>query len=128
MPKVFIIEHPRNNVDISDAQKFGDIVCIFERDDRRCGVFHHAEFGRTILRRLEELGFDPDVDFICVVGAMLTVVTAIIAVSQYYDKFNALLFNSVNGSYVEKQFNENDWKGLRDGKEDKTTTRLNQRV
>lgn len=129
MPKVFIIEPPRNNIDVSDARKFGDIVYVFEVDDRRCGVFRHVLFGQTILQRLELHKFDPETDYVCVVGAMLTVSIAIITIAQYYDAFNVLLFNSVDDSYVEKRFDKNDWKGEHhDGTKNRTAAESTQRI
>ena len=125
MSKVFIIEPPRNNIDVSDAQKFGDIVYVFDYDDRRCGVWQHVLFGQTILQRLESLGFDPESDYVCVTGAMVTVTIAIITIAQYYDEFNTLLFNSVNNCYVGKRFKKSDWKGLNDGAKSRTTVKSN---
>ena len=125
MSKVFIIERPRNNIDVSDARKFGDIVYVFDHDDRRCGVWQITLFGQTILRRLESLGFDPESDYVCVTGAMVTVLIAIVAVAQRYDEFNALLFNAVNNCYVEKRFRKNDWKGLDDGTKNRTAVKSN---
>lgn len=124
MPKVFIIERPRSNIDVSDALKFGDIVYVFDCNDRRCGVWQITLFGQTVLRRLEFLKFDPKTDYVCVTGAMLTVSIAIIAIAQCYDEFNALLFNSVNNCYVEKRFRKNDWKGFCDGAKNRTTVGL----
>ena len=119
--RVFIIEPPRQSIDTSKAERYGDIVYVFGHDDRRCSVWSHVSFGQTVLRRLKELGFDVEADSICVVGAMVTVLIAVVAIAQRYEKFNVLLFNSVNGSYVLKQFDWNDWKG--NGNEtEKTTT------
>ena len=117
--RVFIIEPPRQNIDTSKAKQYGDIVYIFGHDDRRCSVWSHVSFGQTVLQRLEELNFDVEKDFVCIVGAMVTVLIAIVAVAQCYEKFSVLLFNRVDGSYVLKQFDWNDWKG--NGNETKRT-------
>lgn len=123
MPKVFIIEPVRQHIDVSKAQKFGDIIYVFEINDRRCSAFQIIHFGRTVLQRLEQLEFDPKLDFVCIVGAMLTVTIAIIAIAQRYDVFNVLLFNSVDDAYVEKRFDRNDWKGHYDGAKNRTAVR-----
>ncbi len=112
MSKVFIIEPPRQNIDTNKAREYGDIVYVFDHDDRRCSVWSHVNFGNTVLRRLVELGFDPEEDFVCIVGAMVTVLIAVVAVAQHYDEFKVLLFNSVDDSYVQKRFDRNDWKGI----------------
>lgn len=125
MNKVFIIEPPRQNIDVSKAETYGEIVYIFSPTSRRCSVFSHACFGQTVLQRLKELDFDFKADSICIVGAMVTVLTAIIAISQRYDEFNVLLFNSVDDSYVQKRFDKNDWKGCFNGTKSTTTVKSN---
>ena len=114
MSKVFIIEPPRHDIDTSKATEFGDIVYVFLPTSRRCSIWSHVHFGNTVLAQLKELNFNPNVDFICVVGAMTTISIAIIAISQYYDEFNVLLFNSVNDSYTQKRFCKGDWNGTKD--------------
>lgn len=125
MSKVFIIEPPRQNIDTSKAKEYGDIIYVFDHDDRRCSVWSHASFGQTVLQRLEELGFDPEKDSICVVGAMITVLIAVVAIAQRYEKFNVLLFNSIDDKYVQKLFNWNDWKGYHDETGNTTIAGLN---
>jgi len=109
MPKVFVIESLRRSVDLSKADSFGEIVYVFPRGFRRCGVFRHIEFGQTVLNRLHDLGFNSDEDFICIVGSMITVSIALVAIAQTHDVFKVLLFNSSDEMYIEKRFDSNDW-------------------
>ena len=125
MSEVFIIEPPRHNIDVSKAAKYGEIIYVFNYSDRRCSVWSHVSFGMTVLQRLKELGFDSKNDFICVVGSMVTVVIAFIAIAQHYDEFNVLLFNSIDDAYVQKRFNRYDWKGSYDEARDATVTEPN---
>lgn len=118
MPKVFIIEPPRNNIDVSKATEYGDIVYVFEHDDRRCSIFQCTEFGKTILDNLEVLKYDPDEDYICVVGALLTVTISLIAITQMYETFSLLLFDSVHNEYIKRRFHKMDWKGFENGVKD----------
>jgi len=111
MNRVFIIEPPRTYVDTSKASAFGDIYYVFNHEDRRCSVFHSAEFGRTVLDSLKTLKFDNKSDFICVVGPMLTVTISIVALSQTYDELKLLLFDSVHDKYVSRIFKKSEWKG-----------------
>jgi len=104
MAKVFIIEHPRNNIDVSKAADFGEIIYLFDKDDRRCSAWDHKRFGRRVLGRLKELGYNPTDDYICVVGAMLIVINSIIAIAQSHEAFTLLMFNSVENAYVSKAF------------------------
>ena len=104
MSKVFILEPVRSKLDVSKAREYGEIIYIFQRDARRCSVWDHKNFSLTVLRRLKALGYNYKTDFICVVGAILTVTIAIIALTQKYEEFNALFFNSVSGDYVKRNF------------------------
>ena len=125
MSKVFIIEPPRQNIDVSKAEQYGDIVYIFNHNDRRCSVWSHVDFGKTILQRLKELDFNVHEDSICVVGTMITIAITIVAVAQHFDAFSLLLFNSTTDSYVLKQFDKNDWKGCCDGAKNATVVKSN---
>lgn len=128
MSKIFIIEPPRHNIDVSKAQEYGDIVYVFDHDDRRCSVWSHVNFGNTVLRRLTELDFDPEEDSVCIVGAMVTVLIAVVAIAQHYDEFKVLLFNSVDDSYVQKRFDRNDWKGIWNETKNETPADATRRV
>ncbi len=114
MPKesrVFVIERPRNKIDVSKAEEYGDIIYIFDNEERRCTAWLHVEYGQMILGRLKTYHFDPKIDFICIAGAMLVITIYVIAVAQYYGEFKALLFDSRDDRYLQKKFNRNDWTG-----------------
>ena len=104
MANVYIVEHPRNNIDVSKAKAFGNIKYLFDNDDRRCSAWDTELFGQTILKRLHELKYKSSEDCICIVGAMLIVVNSVVAISQHYKAFNLLLFNSVENKYVLKTY------------------------
>jgi len=106
MSKVFVIEPPKQFFDMSSAKMFGEIVYIFDHEDRRCSAWDHVKFGQTVLSRLKALDFNNDKDSICIVGSMLTVSISIIAIAQHYSSFNVLLFHSVDDRYVAKRFNK----------------------
>ena len=121
MSKVFIIELPRRYVDTSKAEEFGEIVYVFLPTSRRCSVWEHVHFGETVLQRLKELNFNPWTDYVCIVGALVTVTIALITIAQSYDEFNVLLFNSVSGAYVQKRFER---KGQKNETENKAITNV----
>lgn len=110
-PRVFVIEHPRNQIDVSKAEEYGDIVFVFDNKDRRCTAWLHVEYGRMILRILKAYSFDPKIDFVCIAGTMLVMTIYIIVVAQYYDEFTVLLFDSRDDKYLQKKFDRNDWMG-----------------
>lgn len=110
--RVFMVEPTR--VDSSAAHDYGETVYIFNADTRRCSAFRTANFGIAVLKRLQEMKYDPLVDSVCLSGALLAVGTALVAIAQVYPRFNVLLFNSVDGKYVLRTFNADDWKGCID--------------
>lgn len=107
--RVFMVEPTR--VDSSAACDYGEAVYIFDADTRRCSAFRTASFGVAVLKRLQEMKYEPLVDSVCLSGSLLAVGTALVVIAQVYSKFNVLLFNSVDGKYVLRTFNANDWKG-----------------
>ena len=110
MPKhVFIVEPLKADIDVSKASRHGDVIYLFDINARRCSVFQHDKFGRAVLARLRDVKFDPQVDCVCVVGAILTLAVSISAIAQSYDEFDLLLFNSVEGNYVRRRFRKTDW-------------------
>jgi len=117
MAKVFIIEPPRRSINVLKAEEFGNLIYVFESNSRRCSAFQSVEFGKTVLKVLSEKGYDPVVDHICIVGSMLTVAIALVAIAQSCEHVNILLFDSVHGCYVSKHFNRSDWKEFKDAKD-----------
>lgn len=107
--RVFMVEPTR--VDSSAARDYGEVVYIFDADTRRCSAFRTANFGVAVLERLQDMQYDPLVDCVCLSGSLLAVGTALAVIAQVHSKFNVLLFNSVDGKYVLRTFNADDWKG-----------------
>jgi len=107
---VFVVETPRQGIDISKAGIYGDIIYLFGENCRRPSIFQTELFGNAILQRLKQFGYDPDIDSFCVAGSMLAVSIALISISQTFSKFNILMFNSTQSEYTLKRFNHEDWR------------------
>lgn len=107
--RVFLFEPTKANIDLSTALTFGEIVYIFSPGERRCSVFNSTSYCKSVIDKLKQSKFDKDNDYLCAVGSIISVTTAIIAISQVYDNFNLLLFNSLESSYVARQFDKNIW-------------------
>ena len=106
--RVFVIEPPRNELDINKASTFGNIAYLFDRDIRRHSVFKSKAFGADLLQRLEAVQYNPDQDYICIAGSMVTVCVSVIVIAQRYDAFTVLLFNSINDAYEARRFDCSD--------------------
>ena len=107
--KVFLFEPTKSNIDLSTALTFGEIEYVFSPGERRCSVFNSAAYCKSVIDKLDQLEFDKDNDYVCAVGSIISVTTAIIAISQVYPNFNLLLFNSLESAYVARQFNRSIW-------------------
>jgi len=104
--RVFLLEPTKANIDLTSALTFGDLIYIFPANKRRCSVFNSSAYCKAVINRLAECEFHKDNDYICAVGSMISVTTAVIAVAQLYENFNVLLFNSVEDSYVARRFSK----------------------
>lgn len=109
MSRVFILQAPKAHMDLSSCAKYGDIVTLFVDQERRPSVFDTEEFGKEVLQRLEKHNFDPTVDYICVTGAMVALITGLIAIACAYDDFMILLFSSNSVQYVAKKVGFSLW-------------------
>jgi len=107
MPKVILIEKPKANIDTSKAKDFGEIEYLFDNAQKRCSAFDTIKYQRYMLKKLEEINFDPDSDFICATGSVLVLTVCLIAIAQRYDRFKALIFSSTESQYVERIFDVN---------------------
>jgi len=106
VPRVIFIEHPRQNINTSSAEKFGEIEYLFDVDSRRCSVFSTEFFQRHIKESLIEINYDPKVDYVCVAGSMVVLAIALVTIAKNYDDFKVLLFSSTENRYIERVFNE----------------------
>lgn len=103
MSRVFVIEPPRNGVDVSKAACFGEIQYVFDHTLRRHSVFNVEAYKQDVLHRLEELQYKPDDDYICITGALVVITMTLVALHQRHDSINVLLFSSNNDSYIAKR-------------------------
>lgn len=100
--KVFLIEQPRSNINLTTAEAFGDIHILFPVNERRTSVFNCAEFGEDVVRRLHLEHFCSRTDSICVAGSMITMIVAISAILTAFKKIDVLFFNATIDHYVKR--------------------------
>jgi hypothetical protein len=108
MTRVFIIEPPRESLNVSPAAEYGELVYVFGPNERRCSAFDTTKFGAALLNKLSTLRYDPEADLLCVVGSMVTVAVSIASVAHAHACFSLLLFNSVHGTYVKTTFKRDE--------------------
>jgi hypothetical protein len=104
MNKVILIQRPKHGLDISKAARYGDLTLIEDERGHYSSVFDINEYCEFLLSRLSELNYDPQKDYICVVGSMVNVCVALVCVARNFETFKVLLFNSVINDYVAREF------------------------
>lgn len=108
MNRVFIIEHSsKEGIDVTSATTFGEIVYVFPRNERHASAFRHVEFGRAVVKRLRDADFNPERDYVCCTGSMVTIGVAFIALAKAFRVLRVLMFNSFDNVYVERRFDDN---------------------
>src|SRR5262245_7097021 len=97
--RVFQLMPHRN--DVSAAEAWGDLVQLFEAGEPRPGIWS-PDLAEEALLRLADHGYDPRRDWVLVDGSMVAVVSFLTALVQRYPAPRALMFDRVQGGYVEK--------------------------
>lgn len=103
MARVFILQTPRRDMDVSKALSYGKIDVLFfasPTGSPRPSIFRVGEFSRALLKRLREASYDPDVDYFCIVGSIVSMTISVAALVNAYKKIRVLLYNSTQESYV----------------------------
>jgi hypothetical protein len=114
-PRVFVVETPRAEMDMSAAEEFGSLEVVFKNEARgrghepgrrafRPSVFDAEAFGRAFLEELERRGFDAKRDYFVLTGSTLAVSIAFAALAVQYGAFRTLVFNSAMERYAEKDY------------------------
>lgn len=114
MARVFLIEEPRANLDVSSAAAFGDLIYLFGPMDRRHSVFNPNAYASDVLAQLAHLQFDYQNDLICVTGSMVPIVLAVLTLAVSYPWLNILFYNASEGQYVARVVDPAEWKGYSD--------------
>lgn len=107
MRRLFILEEVRRNIDLSSANELGEVIQLFEQDERRPGLFDVDAFVDAVQERLYSVNFDPTEDAFIIAGSMIAVALTSIAVIRYatlekFDHINLLLFDSRSDKYIER--------------------------
>lgn len=98
--RVFIVEEPRAGIDVSTAQRFGQVIPIFSVNCRRPSVFRPNQYREALAEALEALFFDPEKDFFLLAGAVVTVSVALSSIAMKWGHVQILIFNAQESRYV----------------------------
>ena len=110
MPKVFIVEKPKNNIDVSKAEDFGEIIYLFNQNERRLGVFECMTFGLDVINKINEKGGFQLNDSFLTAGAQIPVAIAFAAIISKWPNVLVLLYNAKQDMYVQRRIVSSRWR------------------
>lgn len=114
--KVFILESPKRvALKDEDLSPYGEAVLVFKDDEaNRPSVFDPNKFSACTLGRLQELGYNPEDDFLVVLGSMIGVSLLIAAALNKYGSIRILLFSAITGAYVPRVLSVQEMQGVQE--------------
>lgn len=96
---VFAMEPTKH--DLSDAERYGELVYLFGIDDRRPSMWTNA-FLEDCMDRMESNGYVPERDFVVAGAPHTPVMLWVTHLVSTYDTVNLLLFDSAREEYMHK--------------------------
>ena len=117
LPRVFVLEPVKSSIDVSKAERYGEVAYVFNPDERRPSVFQATAFGESVLRRLEAAEFRWEHDYLAVAGSIVPVTIALMACMTKYPRLNVLFWHAGEMTYVRRQIDKASWKGDSHGSE-----------
>ena len=96
-----LLEPVKHDIDISTAAAHGEIVFLFNRGDGKPNIFDDR-FQDVIDKRLTEIRYNPDIDYIVISGQMIAIVTMVGLLTAAYGEIRVLVFSAGDRKYVVK--------------------------
>lgn len=115
MPRVFILEKPRRELDFHTAEAYGSLVYMFEDNKvNRPGVFDTNAFVESVFQRFRALHFDFTCDHLLIAGSLINVSLTVSSVTQLLlhtnqQALSLLLYSSIDNKYVQRIITPNLW-------------------
>ena len=97
MARVFIIEPPTVNVD--KAKRFGDIHILL-KGEPRLSALDSDRFAGRVIEALEEFDFQPQDDYLGLVGPLSAVAISLAAMVTRWKGIRCLIYNGGRNDYV----------------------------
>lgn len=96
-PRVFMLmPHDKN---VRASRRFGELVVVFDKQESRPSIWDPS-FLLEALDRMQDYQFDPQRDYILVVGSMVPVVMWCAAAFHRWPGTRILCFDIASGDYV----------------------------
>lgn len=107
MSRVFLYQKPRRRISTDQLQVFGDIVYLFDEGDPRASIFKTEALNRQIVERLEEQGYNPQEDFFCASGSLISIAICASLLGAVYQRYRVVAFSSSEDRYVSMWLGQN---------------------
>lgn len=98
--KVFVLFEDTKK-DVSDAGRFGEITYVYPTNEPHPKVWTNS-FVQDMLKRLSDLQFNPEVDYVVVSGTVVPLVLLLTRLARDYQTLNMLLYDSSVDEYIHK--------------------------
>lgn len=105
-PRVIFFEPVKQN--LHNAAEFGDVVYLTgaTSSNDRPSLFDTGLLTSMMLKQLQSINYDPDVDIIATTGSILAVCILIATVASFYGRFESLCFNAKNSAYIQRRLGQ----------------------
>lgn len=103
-PRCFAAEMPaRHKPPLQDTRQFGELIYLFQRDSNgsRPHIFDTDAMSNEIEKRLTEMKYDPDRDYIVIGGGLIINCSLCAVVAALYEEFRVLMYDNQKSCYVE---------------------------
>ena len=101
MHRVILFECPDKAFDLTDLARFGEVTHLFNNTKDRLvpHPFRHEQFCKLIMEKLQAMSFNPDKDYIALVGRTTKFLYLALQVVAEYRRAKLLQYNATNGTY-----------------------------
>lgn len=97
MPSVIFLEKPA--VALANAWSFGEVKVLYPTNKQRPSFFDPV-YALDLLERLEEIEYNPEIDYIAVTGSIAQIVISTLHLMVHCGTINLLVFNAARQCYV----------------------------
>lgn len=100
-PTVFLVETPYK--DVSRINTYGEPAMLWPAGISRPSIWDTERVTASALARLETMGYNPDVDYLALVGSNALVSIVLAAVCSHYGQIGVVMFDNKNQKYIARR-------------------------
>jgi len=109
MSRVFVVaEAVKSKFNVDGLRQFGEIVYLYSEHERKPTVYNGNAFASSLVARLNDAGFDPQVDYVAMVGRQIEVGYLFYIMGLLAGDIRILFFDAQKAEYSETLLNANE--------------------